>query len=301
MPKVGAHVSAAISLEKSFEKALEIGADCTQIFISPPQQWFQTKHNQEEIERYIKKAKETGIGPNFIHGTYLVNLGTDRLEHLQKSIDWLIYALNLAAKLGIEGVIFHPGSHKGTGFDQILPQLTASLKTVLDSQEKRKQEIDHDGHPVPLLILEASAGQGDSIGRNFTELGQILKQTYPKNNRGVKNNRLKICLDTQHIFAAGYDLRYKLTIDKTLEEFDQEIGLENLAAIHANDSKTDYRSAKDRHENIGTGLIGEEGFRSLINHPKLQNVPFILEVPGFSNNGPDTENILKLKSLIDQV
>jgi deoxyribonuclease IV len=277
-PQIGAHVSAAVSLELAFERATHIGAECFQIFISPPQQWLQSKHDTEEIERFKTKASETQIGPNFVHGTYLVNFGTQNPEHLQKSIDWLIYALQISEKLGIQGVIFHTGSHKGNGFDSILPQVRDAIKKVLSNSPKN-----------PQLILETSAGGGGSIGRNFNELGQLLK--------AVGDKRLKICLDTQHVFASGYDVKSALGLKDVLIELKEEVGLENLVAIHANDSKTEYKSNRDRHENIGDGLIGTEGFELLINHPDLKNVPFILEVPGFAGNGPDEENIKTLKSL----
>src|SRR5689334_19897037 len=116
MPKVGAHVSAAVSLDLAFDKALEIGAECFQIFISPPRQWAMTSHSAEEIQAFKEKALKTGIGPNFIHGTYLINLGTSDPEHLKKSVEWLVYGLNSASDLGMRGVIFHIGSHKGLGF-----------------------------------------------------------------------------------------------------------------------------------------------------------------------------------------
>ena len=145
MPKIGAHVSAAVSLETSFKKALDIGAECTQFFISPPQQWAQTKHDEEEISRYLEEQKKTGIGPNYIHGTYLVNLGSDSVEHVQKSVDWLIYALNMASKLSVRGVIIHTGSHKGKGFDSILEQVITALKNVLSNAEGNS-----------LLMLETS-------------------------------------------------------------------------------------------------------------------------------------------------
>lgn len=279
MPKIGGHVSAAISLEKSFEKAMDIGAQMTQIFIAPPQQWMHTKHDDFEIERYKELATVSGIGPNFIHGTYLVNLGTDKPEHLKKSVDWLIYSQKMAGKLGISGTIFHPGSHKGRGFEEALPQITESLKQIL--------AVTPDN---VLLILETSAGAGGTIGRDFREIGEIIKI--------VQDERLKVCVDTQHIFAAGYDIRTALGVKDVMQEFDEEIGLANLAAVHANDSKTDYKSNRDRHENIGEGFIGEEGFSLLINHPSLQETPFILEVPGFAGNGPDKENVEKLRSLI---
>ena len=278
MPKVGAHVSAAISLELAFERAQNIGAQCVQIFISPPQRWLQTKHDDAEIKKFLDAQKNTGIGPNFIHGTYLVSLGTEKPEHLQQSIEWLVWAMNMAGKLGIRGVIFHSGSHKGAGIDSVQKQIVETLKKVLSQSPENT-----------FLILENSAGAGGSIGRDFHELGQILKE--------VGDKRLKVCMDTCHTFAAGYDLRTPLTLKDVLEEFDQEIGLENLVAIHANDSKFDLKMHKDRHENIGDGFIGREVFENLINHPALKEVPFLLEVPGFDDNGPDAENVKILKSL----
>lgn len=295
---IGAHVSAAVSLELSFNKATEIGAQATQIFISPPRQWFQGKHNKEEIDRYKLKQIETGITPNFIHGTYLVNLGTSDQNHLQKSIDWLIYSMNMAAELEMEGVIFHLGSHKGVGFEKVLDQVIKSLIVILEttklSIESQKRDAigpsDLQLDMGPSLILENSAGAGATIGDNFKELGQIIKR--------VGDARLKVCLDTCHAYAEGYDVKTKEGLDKTLEEFDKEIGLEKLAVIHANDSKFALGSNKDRHANIGEGFIGLDGFTNLVNHPKLENIPFILEVPGFSGKGPDAENVQKLKSLI---
>lgn len=278
LPKIGAHVSAAVSLELAFERAQNIGAECFQIFISPPQQWFQTKHDDQEIERFKSKALETQIGPNFIHGTYLVNLGTPNPEHLQKSIDWLVYALTLANKLGIQGVIFHTGSHKGEGFDSITTQVTESIKKILAKSPSETQ-----------LILETSAGGGGSIGRSFTEMGKLLQI--------VSDKRLKICIDTQHIFAAGYDIKTPLGLKDVITELIEEVGHGNLVAIHANDSKTEYKSNRDRHENIGEGFIGREGFTLLMQQKELENAPFILEVPGFAGNGPDQENIEILKSL----
>ncbi len=283
MPKIGAHVSSAISLEYAFDKAQKIGAECFQIFVSPPQQWAFTSHDNAEIERFKNKAQETQIGPNFIHGTYLVNLGTEKPEHLQKSIDWLNYGMGMAAKLGISGVIFHTGSHKGRGMDEVLDQVVSALKTVL---EKNEAEYGSQ-YQLPMLILETSAGAGGSIGRDFAELGKILKL--------VQNDRLKICIDLAHTFAAGYD--WRVNTDQILEEFDSEVGLQHLAAFHANDSKMDINSYKDRHANIGEGFLGTEAFGILLNHPKLNEIPFLLEVPGFADDGPDKENIDILKSL----
>lgn len=277
MPKIGAHVSAAVSLDLSLDRAKEIGAEVTQIFISPPQQWAQTNHPEDEIEQYVKKSRELGLTENFIHGTYLMNLATQDPQHLQKSKDWLIYSLNMAEKLNIKGVIFHPGSHKGNGFEGALDQMVESIKEILEKSPEK-----------PFLILENCAGSGGVIG-NFSELGQIIKR--------VGDKRVKVCLDTQHAFAYGYNLSHGEGLERLIEDFDEEIGLENLAVIHANDSKMECGTLRDRHENIGEGFIGRAGFENIINHPKLSEVPFILEVPGFSGNGPDKENVELLKSL----
>lgn len=277
MVKIGAHVSTSGGLDLSFQRASDISAECMQIFISPPRQWHQTTHEAEEINKYKLKQLETGIGSNFIHGTYLINLAALDPAHLQKSIDWLIYALNMAGKLGITGVIFHTGSHSGRSFEAVVKQIVTSISEVLAKTQ------------TSYLILENSAGQGGSIGSKFSELGTLIK--------AVGNSRLKVCVDTCHAFASGYELRTKDGLEKTLTEFDKEIRLSNLVAFHANDCKFEIGSNKDRHENIGEGFIGKEGFKNLLNHPKLENIPFILEVPGFEKTGPDKKNVDILKSL----
>lgn len=279
MPIIGAHVSASGSLELSLDRAAKIGASATQIFISPPQQWAQIQHDEAEIQRYQQNVITYDISTNFIHGTYLVNLATQNPENLQKSINWLIYSQNMAAKLGIVGTIFHTGSHGGIGFEKTVGQIALAITKILENSP-----------PNILLILENSAGMGGSIGSKFAELGQILQK--------VGDPRLKICLDTQHAFAAGYDLKSPMGIRSTLEEFNEEIGLENLVAVHANDSKVDLGAGKDRHENIGEGFIRKEGFENILTNPVFEKIPFILEVPGFSNSGPDKENIDMMHSLM---
>lgn len=279
MPKIGAHVSSAVSLDLSFDKAQNIGAECFQIFVSPPRQWSQIAHNESKIEQYLKKQLKTQIGPNFIHGSYLLSLGTGNEEHRNKSIEWLKYALKMADMLQVRGVIFHLGSYKSVGENQAILNTAESIKQILD-----------DAPEKPCIILETSAGSGSNLGSSFSQLGKILKQ--------VGDNRVKVCLDTQHVFAAGYDVKTPIGLKDVLLEFDLEIGLGNLAVIHANDSKSEYKSNVDRHENIGEGFIGKEGFSNLINNPAFANLPFILETPGFAGDGPDKENISALKSLL---
>lgn len=276
--KIGAHVSSAGSLSNSFLNAQRIGASCTQIFITPPQQWFAKKYQEQDIKNYQQAQKSSGIGPNFIHGIYLINLATDNLVSLAKAIEWLSYSLNTASSLGIKGTIFHLGSGKDKSFADCLPQVTHAIKTILQKSEGAD------------LILENCAGAGNLIGDSLWQLAQIIEQ--------VKNPRLKVCLDTQHLFASGLDIRETDQVDQLLAEFNSSIGLENLVAIHINDSKVEFASKRDRHENIGEGKIGLSAFGYILNHPKLANLPFILEVPGFAGQGPDQENINILKSLI---
>ena len=198
---------------------------------------------------------------------------------LEASINSLVHYLNLAEKLGVGGVIFHLGSHKGSGFEAVRTQIITALKTILERSEGSKQ-----------LILESSVGQGGSIGSRFEELGFFVKE--------LKSERLKICLDSQHLFAAGYPVHELVGLDETLAKFDNLIGLDTLVAFHLNDSKVPFLSFRDRHENIGEGYIGRAGIGNIINHPKLSHLPFILETPGFSGNGPDLKNIEIVKSLV---
>lgn len=280
MTKIGAHVSAAGSLDLAFDRALEIGAECTQIFISPPQQWFKKVYSQENILQYRQKAIHTGIGPNFIHGAYLINLASENPLNVAKSVDWLIYSQRTAEQLGIEGTIFHIGSSGKMERNQALDQVTKAIYKILEKTGDAQ------------LILETSAGAGNTIGDEFFELGKIIKD--------LKDPRVKVCLDTQHIFASGYDIRTKKGLEKTMEEFDREVGVDLIVAIHTNDSKTELGSHRDRHENIGEGLIGKESFTQILNHPTFKNLPFIIETPGFANTGPDEKNIQILKSLADK-
>lgn len=276
--KIGAHVSGAGGLDLAFGRAKEIGAECFQIFLAAPQRWMDPEIKPEIIERFKKNAAETGLGPNFVHGSYLINLGAESKEHLEKSITWLRYGLNSCGKLGIQGVIFHIGSHKGNGFDHIKIQVSESIKKILSTTPSNVE-----------LILETSAGAGGNIGGTFEQIGELIKLS--------ADNRVKVCLDTAHVFASGIDLRTAMGVAQATSEFDKKIGLENLVVIHANDSKVEFGSNRDRHENIGEGFIGLAGFKNILSNKSLQSLPMILEVPGFDGTGPDKANIDLLKSI----
>jgi deoxyribonuclease-4 len=280
--KIGAHVSTAGGISNAVDRAKEIGCETIQIFGSSPQTWAFKPVPGEQIELFKQGLVDAGIGPVFLHAIYLINLGTPNEDSLKKGIDSLINYMDLAADIGAAGVIFHPGSHGGRGYEAVLPQTVDAIKTVLDASP--------DG---PCLAVENMAGMGQHIGAKFDELGGILK--------AVDSPRLKICLDTQHAFAAGYDLTNPQGIKAMLDELDAGPGSANVAAVHANDSKRVCGSGVDRHDNIGDGFIGEQGFAAIMGDPAFAEVPFFLEVPGFEGKGPDQRNIDILKKIREQV
>lgn len=276
-PSIGAHLGTAGALASCIDKAADIGAQVVQLFASGPQSWRPYAHSDAAIAALQERAAADGM-QLFLHGIYLINLAASDPAHLGRSRGSLKQYLRFCAGIGGRGVIFHTGSHKGAGFDGVKEQIVEALRDVLD-----------DSEPECRLLLENSAGAGGSIGARFAELGALI--------RAVDSPRLGVCLDTCHAFAAGYDLTTPEGVAATMVEFDREIGLERLAAVHANDSKAGLGSGLDRHENIGQGQIGEAGFRAILGHRAFQSVPLILEVPGLEGKGPDKANIDLLRRL----
>lgn len=279
-PTIGAHVSTAGHIDVAIDHAVELGAEMAQIFGAAPQMWRRKQHPEADIAAFREKAAAHDVGPNFIHGVYLTNLATADPEHLQKGIDSLTADLQLGAALGIAGVIFHVGSHKGAGFDHYLAQMSEAMRRVLA-----------DSPDGVWLCIENSAGAGDSVCSSFAEIGRLME--------AVGSDRVKVCLDTCHAFSAGYDLTDVEGLELALAEFDREIGLDNLVAVHANDSKTPLGSGRDRHENIGWGTIGLDGFRNVLRHEAFRRATWMLEVPGFEGGGPDELNLEILRALRD--
>jgi apurinic endonuclease APN1 len=278
--KIGAHVSTSGGPATCFDRAEAIEAEAIQIFLTPPQQWRSSKFDEDQIKEYRERAAASYLGEYvFVHGVYLINLASEDEPNLNRSIGSLKSALISCSQLGINGVIFHLGSHKGMGLEAVFAQIVRACTNVLE------------GTPDDaLLILENSAGAGGNIGSKFADLGHIIRE--------VGNTRVKVCIDTQHSYAAGYDFATAEGLEMAMTEFEQEVGFDQLVAVHANDSKVELGSGRDRHENIGDGLIGIEGFRRILHHRAFQNVPFLLEVPGFGEaKGPDKPNIDLLKQL----
>ncbi len=284
--KIGAHVSTAGGLHTGFERAAAIGAECMQVFESAPQQWGTARLTDDAVQQFLDTKAASGIGPVFIHGKYLMNLASADAKIFKTSASTLRSSLNIAGRIGAQGVIFHTGSHKGLGYDAVLEQICETATNVL-------AETPED----VWMMFENSAGQGGTIGSKFAELGEFLRR--------IDNPRAKICLDTCHAFAAGYDLRSPDGVEATMEELGREIGFHNVGAIHCNDSKTELGAGRDLHENIGEGKIGRAGFEALLARPELAEVPLLLEVPGYkidgAGKGPDKPNIDLLKEIRAQV
>ena len=278
MVLIGAHVKTAGGPLTAFQRALDVGAEAMQIFLTPPQQWRSSRIEAAVAEEFKAMLRDSPIEVVFVHGVYLINLAASDPSMLLRSTSNLKSAMRTCGEMNIRGVIFHLGSHKGSGLEAVFEQICAACTDVL---KETPEEV--------LLVLENSAGAGGNIGSTWPDLGRIIRQ--------VGSDRVKVCMDTQHAYAAGYDVATAEGLDATMREFEDEVGWSNLVAVHANDSKVDLGSGRDRHENIGEGKIGREAFARLVAHPAFDSVPFILEVPGFDGSGPDKQNVDLLKEL----
>lgn len=283
---VGAHVSSSGGLWKAVERGVAIEAEALQIFPSAPQNWRPTNHTPEAYSRFTEARAAAGLGEVWLHCIYLVNLATEVPEQLDKSIAAVVNALTVADRAGASGVVLHTGSHKGAGLEASLPQVVGAIERIFA-----------EAPGAAVLALENAAGHGGTIGRDFLELGTIL--------RAVGQPRLQVCVDTCHAFAGGYNLADPVGVQEMLQEFDREVGLQHLAVWHLNDSKQGLGDQRDRHENIGEGRIGTEGFRvwldAIARVPEIPANTMLLEVPGFDNDGPDLENVRRMKAIRDEV
>lgn len=275
--KLGAHVSAAAPFSETINRAKEQGCECMQIFVNQPQRWKPSLIPEEEIKKFVESNNKENILPIIIHGIYLNNLASYNTFFYKASIESLINDMKKAKAIGAAGVNFHVGSIIKISPEEANNKIKEAIIQILDAVPEG-----------PDLILENSAGAGNIIGDKFEELGEII--------RSVNSPRLKVTLDTAHAFESGYDIRDEEGLEKTLEEFDKEIGLDRLVCLHLNDSITPLGSNRDRHENIGKGEIGLEAFKLIVNHPKLQNIPGIIETPDLKGRS-DIDNLKVLKDL----
>lgn len=282
---IGAHVSISGGFDLAIERGAQIGATAIQTFASPPRTLKFFPPTDEVIERYRATRVRSPIQTHVFHAVYLVNLASEKPDYVRASVESLVHYQILAGVLGVLGTIFHVGSHKGNGFE-----------TVKETVARAIAEVAKQSPPGVLLLLENAAGHAGTIGQTIDELAFLLTRAI---ELGARSEQIGLCLDTQHSFASGVDGRIQESLDNFLEHIDATVGLERVKVIHVNDSKSDLGSHLDRHENVGSGLLGATGIRNWLNHPKLKQLPFILEVPGRDGEGPGKKDVEELKALIE--
>ncbi len=275
---IGAHVSTRGGILTAFDRAQEVGAEAVQVHPTAPQTWRRLHLQDEEVQQFRSRLASTGLADFFFHAVYLINLGTPRPELLASSEASLAHYLQLANELGAAGVIFHPGSHLGRGFDHVLEQIGSTMRRALEAAPGEAR-----------LLVENSAGAGANLGATLPEIRRMLE--------AVDSPRVGLCLDTAHAFTSGWQLTTEEGLAAALAELEAEIGWDRLWAVHANDSKAPFGSNRDRHENIGEGEIGSEAFARMLADPRLRRPPWILEVPGEERQGPDRANVDRLRRL----
>ena len=280
MPVLGAHESVSKGLHFAFERITSVGGESLQIFTRNQRQWKPKPLSEDEIEHYLMSWQEHGKMIVASHASYLVNLASSKAELRKKSVDAFVEELKRCHQLSIPFVVLHPGSHTGDGVEVGLDRFVNALD----------ETIDKAGSDT-MVLVETTAGQGTGLGSSFSELAFIRTNSrFP--------DRIGVCLDTCHVFAAGYDIRTPDTYRKTMQEFDQMIGLDHLHFFHLNDSKKELGSRVDRHEHIGKGCIGLSGFAQLLNDTRFADHPMTLETPKGDDLQEDRENLKTLRTLI---
>jgi deoxyribonuclease-4 len=275
---IGAHVSSEGGIHTAVDRAEAMGAESMQIFTQSPRMWRPTNHPAENFERFKERRAETRMNGVLCHALYLINLASPKDEFYEKSVAALSNTVDVGGAIEADGVVFHIGSHLGAGMDAGLDRVVEGMRKVLDRCSD-----------TTWLLMENSAGAGATIGRSVAELAVLY-------DRLGGHPRLGVCLDSCHLYASGYDVTDEAALGGVLEEVDREIGLDRLRALHVNDSAAPLGSNRDRHANIGEGLMGKK-LGVFLRHPKLQGLPAVLEVPGPDGHGPNAEEIEKTKKL----
>jgi deoxyribonuclease-4 len=275
---VGAHLSIAGAIWESIGRAISLECDCLQIFSRNPRSWRAKALSDEDAAQFRRRRQSAGLDPVVVHVPYLINLCSSDPDLYERSVNEFVADLGRAARIGADYFVSHVGSHKGAGRAAGLHQIASALQTILA-----------DAPRTVSVLLENTSGSANSLGHSFEQLEDIIAAA-------DRPGRLGLCLDTAHAYQAGYDVSSPGDLDRTLDELDRCVGLERLKIIHANDSKTRLGSHHDRHEHIGRGYIGLDGFRTIVNHPLLRNLPFILETP-IDASGGTARDLRVLRSL----
>jgi len=281
MPLFGAHMSIAGGLANAFERIGRVNGKALQIFTKNQRQWFAAPLTAEEIEEFNAARQDWGDLPIGAHDSYLINLANQENKAATRAVNAFSDEIHRCAQLEIPYLIMHPGSHLGAGIKSGLAALTANLDRAIAKAASGSVTI----------LLETTAGQGTGLGSRFAELAYVLEHS-------KYTEQLGVCLDTCHIFGAGYDIRSPQVYEQTIQDFDRVIGLERLKFFHLNDSKKELASRVDRHEHIGQGHIGLEGFALLVNDPRFAGKPMVLETPKQKDLAEDRKNLAVLKKLL---
>jgi deoxyribonuclease-4 len=279
--RVGVHTSISGGIHLSVKRAHKLGCTTMQIFSHNPRSWRKRYPNAEEIELFRNLIQENNITPVFVHASYLINLSSAEKELWRKSIDMLLYETELADILGIDSVIFHPGRASGQSRQYAIKRTREALRQLC--KEIRKN----------ILIIENTAGQRGEIGSTIEEIAEIVSSLPSRCIKGI-------CIDTAHAFASGYDLSTYEGIQLLIEEIKRLLSPLPLLVLHLNDSKASLGGRIDRHEHIGKGYIGREGFRKILSHPELSEIPLILETPKTSDED-DIKNLALVREIIKTI
>ena len=274
----GAHVSSSGGVSKAIDRAEALGCDAVQVFTQSPRMWRPTNHPPEETARFRARREEAGVGAVVCHALYLVNLASPDPVIYEKSVAAMRASLEAGAAIGAEGVVFHVGSHLGSGFEAGLERVVPALRELL--------ELTTDDL---WLLIENSAGAGGTIGRSTDELAAI-------HDALDRHPRLGVCLDSCHWYVSGVDVTDPAALDAAVADLDARIGRERLRCLHVNDSKAELGSNRDRHDSIGLGLMAEK-LGVFLAHPAFQGLPAILETPGPEGHGPDAAEVQRLRDL----
>ena len=281
--KIGCHVSIAGGIDNSVVRAGELGCNTMQIFSKNASTWREKILKKDEVESFRENLKNSNINPVFIHTSYLINLASPSDELYFKSINAFLEEMKRADLLLPDPyLIIHPGAHTGAGEEYGIQRIIRALNIILEKSA--------DLNLKTMILLEDTAGSGTHLGYTFYQLKRMVEEAKDRKKIGI-------CFDTCHAFAAGYDLSHQEGVEQTLEEIDKYLSLDQLKVIHLNDSKFPLGSRKDRHMHIGKGYIGLEGFKVLVNHKYLKDLPFILETPK-NDEKDDLKNISLVKSLV---
>jgi len=275
---LGAHLSTSGGIHTAVDRAEAIGAESLQIFTQSPRMWRPTAHDPANVERFKERRAEAGLGAVLCHAIYLVNLASPDDELYEKSVATLCTTVDVACSIEADGVVFHAGSHLGAGFEAGLERAVPAIARALERCSD-----------TTWLLLENSAGAGGTIGRSVDELVALFDAL-------DGHPRLGLCLDSCHLWVSGVDVTDAEEWERVLADVDARIGLDRLRALHVNDARDGLGSNRDRHANVGEGMLGD-GLGVFLGNPRLQGLPAVLEVPGPDGHGPDANELSKLREL----